>query len=92
MSKNDKRPDPLSIKDATEFKRWYWRKEDLTLIAKHYGVKSTGAKFDILDRIAHFLDSGEKSSPKDRALKSNRTPQLSRFDWHCERWKRRSGS
>ena len=84
MSKNDNRPDPLSIKDATEFKRWYWRKEDLTLIAKHYGVKSTGAKFDILDRIAHFLDTGEKYSPKDRALKSNRTPQLSRFDWHCE--------
>jgi hypothetical protein len=84
MTRNEQRPNPTHIQNAQEFQRWYWRKDELTALAKHHGVKSTGAKFDILDRIAHFLNTGEKSSPKDIALKSRRAPQKSSFDWHCE--------
>lgn len=84
MTRNEQRPNPTHIQNAQEFQRWYWRKDELTALAKHHGVKSTGAKFDILDRIAHFLDTAEKISPKDIALKSRRALQKSSFDWHCE--------
>ena len=84
MSTNERRPKAIQIKDAQEFKRWYWRKDELTALAKCHAIKSSGAKFDILDRIAHSLETGEKASPKDRALKTQHTPLNSKFDWHCE--------
>ena len=52
-------------------------KTDLSARAKELGLKSTGAKFDILDRIAGFLDTGKVPTVQ-------RAKSRSRFDWHCE--------
>lgn len=68
-----------SIETGAELKRWYWLKSDLAAEAKRRGLKTSGAKFDILDRIAHFLDTGEMTvdAPKPRNKRS-------KFDWHTE--------
>ena len=75
FSAADARPDIASIKTGTALRRWYWRKTDLVEHARSLGLKTGGGKFEILDRIAHFLDTGE--APREAAQKPK-----SRFDWH----------
>ena len=53
------------------------RKEELMAEAKRRGLKYSDGKFVILDRIAHFLDTGEMSLPGDSKPKPK-----SKFDWH----------
>ena len=76
----EERPARASIESGNELRRWYWRKDELVAHARDLGLKTTGAKFEILDRIAHFLDTGERSQPNETPKK----PQ-SRFDWHKEK-------
>ena len=73
------RPAIDKVTSATELKRWYWLKDELIAQARIYKVKTTGAKFTILDRLAHFLDTGEKTSPGEKA-----STVKSKFDWHKE--------
>lgn len=77
--KKDFRPDIKQITTGEELKRWYWRKDELTAYARSMGIKTTSGKFVILDRIAHFMDTGETKYPGDQ------TPSVSsKFDWHSE--------
>jgi len=71
------RPAIDTINSGAELRRWYWRKEELVARARALGVKTTGGKFQILDRIAHCLDTGETVCPGDMRV----TP-TSNFDWH----------
>ncbi|MEM6306114.1 MAG: DUF6434 domain-containing protein [Pseudomonadota bacterium] len=71
------RPDIATLKTGAELKRWYWRKDELLAHAKDLKLKTTGGKFQILDRIAHFLDTGERAFPGDIAPRPTST-----FDWH----------
>lgn len=73
----EKRPDIAAIIEGAELRRWYWLKDELAAEAKRLGLKSSDGKFSILDRIAHFLDTGEMSLPADNKLKPK-----SKFDWH----------
>jgi len=75
--KVDERPEISSITSGPELRRWYWLKTELVNQAKECGVKTTGGKFVILDRIAHHLDTGEIKWPGDKAVKHS-----SKFDWH----------
>lgn len=77
--KNECRPDIDTIATGKELQRWYWRKDELIAHARHLGLKTTSGKFVILDRISHFLDTGEKQFPGDLAIRP-----ASKFDWHCE--------
>lgn len=58
-------------------RRWYWLKSELEAYAKTLGLRSTGGKFTILDRIAHYLDTGETVWTGDVRQKPK-----SKFDWH----------
>ena len=71
------RPDMATIMTSAELRRWYWRKDELLVHAKRLGLKSTGGKFLILDRIAHYLDTGETFFPGDVTIRP-----VSKFDWH----------
>lgn len=71
------RPKIESISSGPELRKWYWRKDELADHARALGVSPSGAKFDILDRIAHFLDTGKKLRPKTAGPKPK-----SAFDWH----------
>lgn len=69
------RPPIDQIGTGAELRRWYWRKDELVPRARALGLKTTGAKFDILDRIATFLDTG--AAPVE-----TRSKAASKFDWH----------
>lgn len=60
-------------------RRWYWTKDELLAETRRLGLKTTGAKFRLLDRIAHFHDTGERAFPGDVRVKTT-----SKFDWHSE--------
>lgn len=76
----DSRPAITTIDTSAELRRWYWLKTELADEAKHVGVKCTGAKFTILERLCHFLDTGEQKWPGDI-----RTKVASTFDWHSSK-------
>lgn len=71
------RPDITSITSGAGLHRWYWLKPELEARAKALGVRATGGKFTILERLAHFLDTGETIWPGDTHAKTH-----SKFDWH----------
>ena len=73
----DQRPAIADITTGAELRRWYWLKPELEEHARACGVRHTGGKFTILDRLAHFLDTGETRWPGD-----TRTAPKSKFDWH----------
>ncbi|UYV37908.1 SAP domain-containing protein [Rhodobacteraceae bacterium D3-12] len=80
VQREEGRPAIADISNGTELKRWYWRKDELVAQARVLGLKVTGAKFTLLERIAHFLDTGRKDLPGDGAAPK----ATSRFDWHSE--------
>ena len=69
------RPPIESIASSAELRRWYWLKADLVEHAGALGLPTSGGKFEILDRIAHFLDTGE-------VLRPQKSKESSDFDWH----------
>ncbi|MGR3511852.1 MAG: DUF6434 domain-containing protein [Paracoccaceae bacterium] len=75
----ESRPAIERIEIGAELRRWYWRKDELVAEARRLGIKTTGGKFLILDRIAHCLDTGETVFPGDK-----RVAPKSKFDWHSE--------
>lgn len=75
--KNNTRPEIASIAKGSELRRWYWLKTELATEARRLGVKCTGAKFDILERLCHFHDTGELKWPGDEKESITST-----FDWH----------
>ncbi|MFN5475918.1 MAG: DUF6434 domain-containing protein [Sphingobacteriales bacterium] len=69
-----KRPDINSIKTGFELKQWYWLKAELEAFAKEKGVRYTGSKFELLDRLADHLDGkGTTALSKEKVTSS--------FDW-----------
>jgi hypothetical protein len=73
----DARPDITTFTSGAELKTWYWRKDELVAHARTLGLKQSGAKFTLLDRITHFLDTGARDLPKPHPVKTTST-----FDWH----------
>ncbi len=76
-SKSPEKPPIDTLKTGSDLRQWYWLKSDLVAHAKTLGLKTTGGKFQILDRIAHYLDTGETTFPGDAVM-----PSASKFDWH----------
>ena len=73
------RPDIRSINDSTELRRCYWRKAKLVDRARKLNLKTTASKFELLDCIAHFLDTGTaiEQPQKRKNIKS-------KFNWHID--------
>jgi hypothetical protein len=63
---------PLSPQlEAAEFRRWYWLKQELTDFAKQQGLRTSGSKPDVANRIALLLNGiVPKSTPE-----TTQTPQ-----------------
>ncbi|MDX8349515.1 DUF6434 domain-containing protein [Cognatiyoonia sp. IB215446] len=70
------RPEIDLCPDSETFRRWYYLKAELVAYAREHGLKTSGGKFEIADRIAYYLDHGEP--PEER----KRTAAASKFDWH----------
>ncbi len=73
------RPDIAQCADAASFRKWYYLKEELVSFARAHGIKTTGGKFEIADRIAYFIDHGTPPVEVNTAKKVT-----SKFDWHSE--------
>ena len=71
------RPEITSVTDSAELRRWYWTKDELLSECRRLGLRASGGKFRLLDRICHFRDTGEVAFPGDKK------PTIkSKFDWH----------
>ena len=70
------RPEIADCKDAAQFRDWYYLKDELMVFARTKGIKTTGGKFEIADRIAYFLDHGTPPAAPPRQKVG------SKFDWH----------
>lgn len=75
----DFRPDIRSITDGAGLRKWYWRKAELVDRARELHLKTTASKFELLDRIAHFLGTGTviEQPQKRKSFKL-------KFNWHIE--------
>jgi len=56
-----KRPDLDKDLDSNTFKNFYYLKEELVDFCRKNGLQATGNKIEITDRIAHYLDTNEKT-------------------------------
>ena len=54
------RPDLDRSLDGVTFQSYYYLKEELVRFCRREGLQTTGGKGDLTQRIAHFLDTGEK--------------------------------
>jgi len=75
--KTNIRPEIATISSSSELRRWYWLKVELAAQARRLGVKSSGGKFTILERLCYFYDTTDKKWPGDEGPKI-----VSKFDWH----------
>lgn len=72
----------LSIQiSITDFKDFYWLKEELVLFCRENGINTSGGKLELTDKISQFLISGNIIPPKT----PKKTAQTSTFDWNTER-------
>jgi len=74
-AKQPQRPDITTITSSDDLRQWYWLKSELVTHAKTLGLRTAGGKFEVLDRIAYFLDHGK--APTEVRVKAT-----SKFDWH----------
>ncbi|MEL6151398.1 MAG: hypothetical protein AAFR56_17360, partial [Chloroflexota bacterium] len=71
------RPDINSIHTSEELRRWYWLKAELVVYCRQHSIPYSAGKFELIDRIAHYLDTGE--IPRSRRKRATST-----FDWAHE--------
>ena len=71
------RPELHTGIDADTFDSYYWYRNELQSLAKALGLSGEGGKFDIHDRISHYLRTGEK-------LKPERVKATSDYNWTTE--------
>lgn len=45
--------------DSATFQNFYWLKEELVAFCRQHDLPTSGAKLDITERIAYFLDTGK---------------------------------
>ncbi len=67
----------ISIEDFREF---YWLKAELINFCREEGLKMTGSKITISNRIEHFLRTGDRQLDKSNSS----TQSKSKFDWNRE--------
>ncbi len=78
--KIEKRPNlskEISIKD---FKDFYWLKKELIEFCRNEGLKTSGGKIEIAQRIEHYLTTGLKELKQVK----EKTKLTSNFDWQNE--------
>lgn len=67
---DEKRPELTGNLSGSELLRWYWLKDELSEFARHLGVRATGGKDILVQRIAAKLDGIEFVEPQRVPRKS----------------------
>lgn len=58
------RPIIDKVLESKDFRSYYYLKEELVEFCRKSGLQTSGGKIELTDRIAHYLDTGEKLSSK----------------------------
>lgn len=64
------RPNLDNNLSSSDFREYYYLKEELVNFCKRYDIQTTGSKAEITERIANFLESGEKTYKKHSTKKT----------------------
>ena len=59
------------VLDSKALKNHYYLKEELTAFCRKNNLQTSGSKIDIIERIAHYLDTGEKLAADKKYKKTN---------------------
>ncbi len=78
MNTRPKLNSKISIED---FKDFYWYKEELIEFCRDKGLKTSGGKIEISQRIENYLKTGQKTSKSEKV----KTKAQSNFDWQNEK-------
>lgn len=62
------RPELSRALDGADFRGYYYLKEELAAFCRREGLRATGGKLELTERIAHYLDTGEKTESVTKAL------------------------
>lgn len=62
------RPELTSALAASDFRSFYWLKEELIRFCRSQGLNTQGSKQELATRIAHYLATGDKSAPVMRRI------------------------
>lgn len=65
------RPEFDSIKDYTEFSKYYWYRDELIKICRDHGLKAPSGKIE-LNKVIEAYFSGEKVLPEKRQIKKKK--------------------
>lgn len=74
MVKKEERPKFEKIRNGSEFKQWYWLKEEMVSICKGHELGTIGGKPELEARIAYYLDTGKRKIVPRKKITSS-------FDW-----------
>ena len=72
----DNRPKLELNMSSSDFLNYYYLKDEMVQFCKQYGLQPTGSKENIVRRIAHYLDTGEKLSVATYRKRSHTTVKL----------------
>lgn len=74
----------------TDFRTFYWLKRELIDFCRRHGLPTSGSKFDLTDRIATFLSTGNvpQKNTKQARVSDNMPEQFTRDtvigpNWRC---------
>lgn len=70
------RPELKSDLNVQDFRRFYWLKEELQSFCREHGMSASGSKFEILDRIAIFLETGTIQKPMRKRSSSSKKVKM----------------
>jgi hypothetical protein len=76
---------------ADDFRSFYWLKAELLAYCREQGLSTSGSKIDLTERIALFLDTGQRSAPVQTTRRASSDPlpeTLTRatiigLNWRC---------
>jgi len=77
MPEKSSRPRIENVSTVAELVQWYWLKSELVSFARQSGVAYNCGKPELLSRLCHWLETGEKVVKK-------KPPIRSKFDWTKE--------
>ncbi|MDR2866778.1 MAG: SAP domain-containing protein [Methanomassiliicoccaceae archaeon] len=62
--------------DGDTFRSFYYLKEELVSFCRREGLQSSGGKIELTNRIAHYIDTGEKTTVKKGSKKNPRADEI----------------
>lgn len=68
------RPELNASITEESLRSYYYLKEELSEFSERLGLGKTGSKDDLVDRIAHYLNTGEKSEPRSKRKNKRSAP------------------